>query len=208
MSDIQIFENEDYFEGSDLQRSPEEVDLIKAFRAKVDETDETVKSKTKVVEAVCAEEPEDPRLTSKANRSKRLKDKVLRDKLYKRGRSGKTTGVTMPVCELKKIQRNMDRKEYMERVIRGEFISPFEANQYRGEYRRYNSKPREVRASEKVRLKKEPVHSPEQEVTPPYPDVREVRDLVADAIEPYFQVVKVCIGGKDFDLVLCCQAKK
>ncbi len=188
-------EAEEVFEGSDLQRTAVEVDLLKAFIDKCDEEDP-------VQEAAFEEKVSDDeaRLQSKANRQKRLKDKVLKDKHYKRGAAGKTKGVAMPVCEMKKIQRTMPKDEYRERAIRGEFQSPLQENQDRRAYRLYNSRPQEVRSTEKIQLKKNSFREEE-----PVMEEFSVQEEVMET-PPYFSTIEFNLNGHPMRMCLASSA--
>ena len=187
--------DEEAFEGSDLQRSEIEVDLVKAFIDKCDEEDPC--EETSPAEEISDDEA---RMQSKANRQKRLKDKVLKDKHYKRGAVGKTKGVAMPVCEMKKLQREMPRDEYRERASRGEFQSPLQVNQDRRAYRQYNSKPKEVRSTEKVQLKKNSFREEE-----PVMEEFSVQEEVMET-PPYFSTIEFNLNGQPMRMCLASSA--
>lgn len=139
-----ISEEDEVFSGTtDFQRTGDP-QLRKDFAAKVNEVDEDVPSTAKKAKKNLA-----PEVSARVKTTTRRKDMAFKDKQYKRGAKGKTAGVAIPVCELKKIQKEMPTLEYRDKDIHGAFESPLQANQRRRAQRTCNSKPKQVRSASK-----------------------------------------------------------
>ena len=139
-------ETESFAECLAFSRSDKE--LRKDFATKVYETDEVSSVSKKSKKREVSEEVSAHDLDAEKT-LKRRKDKTLKDKHYKRGAKGKTPGVALPVCELKKIQREMPALEYREKEKHGAFESPLQTNQNRRAQRKCNSKPKTGRSANK-----------------------------------------------------------